>query len=323
MENRRPIQKYAQCQVALSLWAGAIARGLAVLLIAAALAWLVRGLIVRDPAPGSSWLVTSFFALTNIVVVCWAVAQRRRRWLAPRDKLLEALPELRGGQRAIESLSDVSGGLAPLVPHIQEAFRDLRRQRAAMTRLEHEISQKVASRTDALERELGSLRQKATRDPLTGLYNRRMLDEHLPRVVDRRIADKGAFCLMMIDVDNFKILNDTLGHAAGDELLKSIAQLIRSAIRENDLAFRCGGDEFVVLLDGCEIAPARGLAFRLTGLVDTLGKTLKVVRQPGLSIGISSLAELKEPSTQLLLEAADRNLYEVKNARKRSTSRVA
>ena len=94
---------------------------------------------------------------------------------------------------------------------------------------------------------------QATRDALTGLLNRRSLDIEIDRAVEQFQSVGTDACLLMIDIDHFKGLNDTLGHAAGDELLKSIAQIMRSAIRNSDQAFRCGGDEFVILLGGCGI----------------------------------------------------------------------
>ena len=151
---------------------------------------------------------------------------------------------------------------------------------------------------------------------LTGLYNRRMLDEHLPRLVERRKNASPGLCLLMIDVDHFKLLNDTLGHAAGDELLRSIGQLIRSTIREEDMAFRCGGDEFVIVLDDGAIDDGHIMADRLISLVDGLTRTLHVPLAPRLSIGVSRLSDLQDPTPQALMEEADRLLYEVKGARK-------
>src|SRR5207249_3038126 len=110
--------------------------------------------------------------------------------------------------------------------------------------------------------------------------------------------------------------NDTLGHAAGDELLRNIGQIIRSSIRENDAAFRCGGDEFVVVLNGSTVGAAQALAKRINSLVAALAKTLRIPQRPGLSIGISTLDELRDPNAQSLLEQADKRLYEIKSARK-------
>ena len=119
----------------------------------------------------------------------------------------------------------------------------------------------------------------------------------------------------MIDIDYFKTLNDTLGHAAGDELLRDIGQIIRSTIRENDAAFRCGGDEFVVVLPGCTEESAQSMAERLNSLVKALTRPLRLAQQPKLSIGLSTLNSIREPSAAGLLEEADKRLYEVKSAR--------
>src|SRR5690606_14641280 len=133
----------------------------------------------------------------------------------------------------------------PVAALLAEILHDLRQQKTAVAELHAETRQRVAQRTDALERQLGSLRQQASRDKLTGLYNRRMLDQCLNQLVDECRAGRRALCLLMMDADYFKQLNDTLGHAAGDDLLRSIGQIIRSALREQDLAFRYGGDEFI------------------------------------------------------------------------------
>ena len=107
---------------------------------------------------------------------------------------------------------------------------------------------------------------------MTGLYNRRLLDQHLPPIIDRCRNTQTHLSLLMIDVDHFKKLNDTLGHAAGDEMLRDIAQIIRSTIRENDSAFRYGGDEFVVVLEGFDAEAGQALGDRLISLVDALRK---------------------------------------------------
>jgi two-component system cell cycle response regulator len=124
--------------------------------------------------------------------------------------------------------------------------------------------------------------------------------------------------VLMIDVDYFKQLNDTLGHAAGDDLLRAIGQIIRSAIRGNDMAFRCGGDEFVVLMVDSNRTAGAGLAERLITLVDALTKTIRVAKPPRLSIGLSEFGEDLSCTATELLEHADRALYEVKAKRKRA-----
>jgi diguanylate cyclase (GGDEF)-like protein len=221
------------------------------------------------------------------------------------------------GELPIEALDQPFGGLSPLTPVLQDLLRDLRRQRAEMAQLNLEMRQKVAQRTDALQRIVGKLRAQATRDVLTGLYNRRMLDQSLDELVQRCAQDKAPLCLLMIDVDDFKLLNDTLGHAAGDSLLRAIGQLIRSSVRQQDLAFRCGGDEFVIVLPQSGRPEGETLSKRLTELVDALSKPLPVPRKPRLSIGISTLTDVQFPAgAQELMQEADRRLYAAKFARK-------
>ena len=154
----------------------------------------------------------------------------------------------------IEDLAAVRGRLAPIAMHIHEMLREIRSQKTALAEMDHEVRQRIANRTEALERKIGSLKHQATRDVLTGLLNRRALDDHLSRVIEQNIAASMPVSVLMIDVDNFKPLNDTLGHAAGDELLRSIGQIFRSTLRDRDTAFRCGGDEFVIVLDGSDMA---------------------------------------------------------------------
>jgi len=162
---------------------------------------------------------------------------------------------------------------------------------------------------------MGALRHQATRDSLTGLYNRRTLEATLHRLAEHCHAAGESLSVMMIDVDDFKLLNDTIGHPAGDEFLRSVAQLIKSTMRDNDIAFRYGGDEFVVILPATRRQDAQPLAERLSSLVDGISRTLPLPRAPRLSIG---LVNIDETPGDALLAAADKLLYQSKHARKRA-----
>jgi len=253
-------------------------------------------------------------ALALPVTVMWATVRRHRNWHQPLGQLQELIPRVRDGLEPIESLAKVGGKLAPLAALCQQMLRDVREEKLRIMQLEEEVRQRIATRTEALERRIGALRQQAARDGLTGLFNRRALDDYLPEAVERCTEGKTPLCLIMIDIDNFKPLNDSLGHAAGDQMLKSLAQIIRSTIREGDVAFRNGGDEFVVVMEGCEPASAEELAKRIESLGGSFGKTFRVKQPPGLSIGVAHLDQLREPAAQHLLRAADQALYKVKTA---------
>ena len=112
-----------------------------------------------------------------------------------------------------------------------------------------EIERRVADRTAELSVATQELSRRALHDELTALPNRALLWEHLShrlKVVDRR---QTGFAVLFLDVDNFKLINDTLGHAAGDQLLIDVASRLNAALRAGDTAARVGGDEFVVLFD--------------------------------------------------------------------------
>jgi diguanylate cyclase (GGDEF)-like protein len=248
--------------------------------------------------------------------VCLAVFGMTRWWWGrPTRELRNLIERIRAGDAPIEELAAIRHGPRAIVPVIQSLLRDLREQRRELATLNEEIRQRVAHRTDALERTIGTLRHHATRDGLTGLFNRRFLDTFLPQVL-KRCSEKGLdITLVMADLDHFKLLNDTLGHAAGDELLRSIGQLIRSTIRGEDAAFRLGGDEFVIVMPACGPAQGRALAERLASLVDALGRTYKVARRPRMSYGVACLTEVPGGSPAELMLRADQALYDCKRAR--------
>jgi diguanylate cyclase (GGDEF)-like protein len=246
------------------------------------------------------------------------VAGFLRRCIRPLPGVTRLVEQAHRGEISVEELTSAAvsrGRMQPLVHAIGQILLDLKQQRADRAELEQEIRDRIANRTDHLERRIGSLKLQALRDPLTGLGNRRALDAELPRVIERFRSAGIDTALLMIDIDHFKPLNDTLGHAAGDQLLREIGQLIRSTLRGNDLAFRCGGDEFVVLLHSCNFTAGSTVARRLEALVHHLTGTLKVALPPQLSIGVCSVSELAEPSGEALTKVADGRLYDVKARR--------
>jgi PleD family two-component response regulator len=101
------------------------------------------------------------------------------------------------------------------------------------------------------------LREQATHDPLTGLCNRRFLEENLARELHRARRANSPLCVVMLDLDNFKPFNDTFGHDAGDSMLRELGQMLREKLRKSDIACRYGGDEFVLVLPDSSLADAQ------------------------------------------------------------------
>lgn len=294
------------------VWARPIVWVIGFLLETGALAGLIYFLAEGD-LQLAACLGQFLFTVALAGMAAWMAQKRLQDFYGPL-RILEALvPQIRTGVAPIEELSKVGGKLDGLAGHIQEIFRELRQQEG---QIDSELRQRIANRTSALERKLGSLRQQAARDALTGLYNRRMFQEQLKEAIAQWEQAGQPLILMMIDIDHFKILNDTLGHSVGDDFLRSVAQLIRSSIRSDDLAFRWGGDEFAVLLQNTDEAAARKLADRLVSLADTIAKTHQVEKRPSLSIGFADINLLSDHSEEAIVEAADRVLYRTKAQRK-------
>ncbi|MFI5378057.1 MAG: diguanylate cyclase [Tepidisphaerales bacterium] len=290
--------------------------------LAAFLAFLgtfAAGAIVRRWMPSALAVSAAAMALVGVALLLFGLTILLRHvhlWRHPVHSLEKLAREVHAGEEPIEKLSALTGPLASLAGAIAEIVHDLRQQEHETARIELETMQRVAQRTAGLEHKYNSLQNRATRDSLTGLLNRGWYDRHLPQVFDESLARRVDLTVLMLDLDNFKFLNDTNGHPAGDEFLRDVGQIIRSTIRPSDLAFRCGGDEFVIVLR--ETPPDAGLSLkrRLEMLLDALGRNTRLAYPPGCSIGLAATAELSRPSLECLLAAADKALYAAKKKRK-------
>ena len=150
----------------------------------------------------------------------------------------------------------------------------------------------------------------ASTDPLTGLPNRRYFDEFVGLLAQRRRAGD-AVGVLMVDIDKFKALNDTYGHATGDEVLRGVASAIVSAVREDDVPARFGGEEFVVLLRN----PGPGIAVEVGERIRAAvrGLDLRELGVPAVSVSVGvAVANGPDEPIDELLRIADQNLYSAK-----------
>ncbi|MFN8412734.1 MAG: diguanylate cyclase [Anaerolineales bacterium] len=164
------------------------------------------------------------------------------------------------------------------------------------------------------------LREQAIRDPLTDLYNRRILEEVLDREVAHAQRSGKNFCVAMIDVDNFKLLNDRHGHAAGDMVLRSLAKILEYNTRRGDISCRYGGEEFAVLLPNATMEGALKRAQQWRRAFQMLHQSFNGQElQATLSIGIASYPQ-HGLTGQEVMEAADKALYVSKRKGKNQVS---
>lgn len=166
----------------------------------------------------------------------------------------------------------------------------------------------------AIRRVEQELRRLARFDSLTALANRRQFDESLAHTIARVRRSGRPLALMFLDIDHFKAINDSLGHAGGDEVLQEFAWRLHASVRDNDFVARLAGDEFVILLEDIETAEeARMVAEKI---ISTVGKPFELMT--GLlsvtaSIGVAFVADGRDASADIV-QAADKVLYEAKAA---------
>jgi diguanylate cyclase (GGDEF)-like protein len=173
---------------------------------------------------------------------------------------------------------------------------------------------KVVSGHIAVAFENARLYTLAITDELTGLHTRRHFDFCLERKLKQSQIDEDSFALLMFDIDGFKAINDTYGHVAGDTVLRGIGALLMESIRDIDVAFRYGGEEFAVLLPSTEASGALLAAERIRAAIEKASFEDPRIRVT-VSIGISSWPE--HPTSGVdLVQAADGALYKAKNSGK-------
>lgn len=174
----------------------------------------------------------------------------------------------------------------------------------------------VGAATSALQgiRALDLARERALRDGLTGVFNRRFLDEFLPKTLDQCLRNGLPFSLLMMDIDHFKAFNDEFGHEGGDQVLRLFAQCLQSHVRTGDVVARYGGEEFAILLPHAGAAFALALAERLRTIVQGLALpegAFPPDRHITMSVGLASYPEHTR-SQETLITLADQALYQAK-----------
>ena len=192
-------------------------------------------------------------------------------------------------------------------------FHDITERKQAEVAIQ-QANEKLQGQLIEIELLHAQLREQAIRDSLTGLFNRRYLDEALEKEAQRAERHHHPLSLVMIDVDDFKYINDNFGHKIGDQVLQKLGEVILSNIRPSDIACRYGGDEFTLILPETTYEAAQKCAQRLREDVLQInlqfnGRTLNNIT---LSIGISVFPE-HGTTGALALQAADNDMYNAKH----------
>jgi diguanylate cyclase (GGDEF)-like protein len=190
---------------------------------------------------------------------------------------------------------------------VSENFRDSRQRLAVSAASQIALSLASLQLRD-------TLREQSIRDPLTRLFNRRFLEESLERELQLASRKKHAISVLFLDIDHFKKFNDTFGHDAGDKVLQSLADLLRTFFRSTDICCRYGGEEFAIILPESSSQDATVRAHALRSEVKSLRLKYKneALGTLTISAGIAAFPEHGSTSDELL-KIADQSLYESKS----------
>ncbi len=224
---------------------------------------------------------------------------------------------LESSERLVE-IAEISD-LREIKQRIAGEVESLKTLVAEKKRREEETFSRLVRRAESLSLELERARDEASRDPLTRIANRGGFDRACDRWIATHYKRGAAFSLALLDVDDFKKINDTHGHPVGDRVLTTIAERLAGAIRPGDFCGRYGGEEFVVMLEGTRVDQARD---KLIEFLDAVAKSRFEYRKQGepstlrftLSCGVAEYHS--NDSREDLVARADEALYEAKRSGK-------
>ncbi len=253
-------------------------------------------------------------AVLAVIVVGVVVSRRTRRTL---HALTDAARSLSQGDFQVEVPIRSRGPAGELARAFNEMAHQLSASRAQITNYQRSLEIRVRERTKELHTATVRAVQIAQTDPLTGLPNRLLFRSKLEDAIKTAASDKSRVAVLFVDLDFFKTFNDSLGHDAGDAVLRIAAARLKDAIRQDDLVARFGGDEFVVLITRLEAQHAEHVALLVAeGILEALVKPFDVgtsrLNMPA-SIGVAMFPH-DGADASALLKNADTAMYAAKQA---------
>jgi len=276
----------------------------------------VARVLVRLERPAEPWTAKLWLWGVPLLAIgtvgsVLGVLRIRRHVVAPLSVLKELVRE--GPVAVTTEATERDDEIGQIARAMVSLHADRNEWRNRAEQFSRTVDAKVAQRTQSILTELRRAQRESTIDPLTRLSNRRVLQERFGAIFDAQREAGQDLTVVMLDVDHFKTLNDNLGHVCGDELLKFAADLIRGAMRADDLAVRYGGDEFMLVLPSVSASDAEAIARRIVALFAQRTKLLpKVKKQPTLSAGVASLWTHGPGNADELIALADQALYAAK-----------
>ncbi|ABP67962.1 diguanylate cyclase [Caldicellulosiruptor saccharolyticus DSM 8903] len=221
-------------------------------------------------------------------------------------------------EEIILSLASQASLLIERIHLYQRIEKNIANTRYALISLFNSMKQVIANLSEDILIEQEEFKKYASLDDLTGLFTRNEGMIYLEKQIQLSKMNETHFVVCFIDVDGLKQVNDTFGHQIGDELLKSFAQILKESIRSYDIAFRYGGDEFVLILYKATIREANIVLARIQNKIDEFNTKIQKPYKIQISYGFAEYSPTSNLSIEDLIKIADENMYKVKKEKKKS-----
>lgn len=278
--------------------------------------------VLRVGALGSTWLAATAIFTCLVFLGSVVAVQGLSRWFDRR--VVRPLREM--GETAADPATFAEGLVldhraawketAIIAARFDELLRSLASADARTRRVERESEQHMMRKKIGFDRELRRAKDRVYLDALTGLKNRLFLEEQIETILESHRIRNCDLCAVMIDLDNFKNYNDTLGHQVGDALIRFAGALLRGSIRPTDYAVRYGGDEFLLLLPDADAKQSSIVSERIIKLFGQYANRLGKGNAVSMSAGVASWRESECKDARELIAKADAALYVVKRSGK-------
>lgn len=288
------------------------------------------GWIVVDQMPlldffsSYAWTLVIIFLFSAAAWVALVLNLRKKHLqcvIAPLENLGQVTNALAVGDfsqvKFLTPLPDAFAELNVLAADFKCMTNNLQARETALQQAKEELEFQVGQRTQELLALNKELQKLSSQDGLTGIDNRRSLENYLEQEWQRGIRQKNSLAVIMLDLDFFKSFNDVYGHQAGDDCLKQVAQTLKNVLkRSTDFAARYGGEEFITVLPGTDAAGAAVLAEEIRARIESLGikhKQSSVSYVITVSLGVAAVVPEPGYQSAILIEKADQALYEAKH----------